>query len=253
MDQYYNRIDVYKNTQQMSNIYYPNQAQSIKCTEDNMTNVLPKSGSNPIISILKNDTLDECRNLILKGLNPVLLNMADPSIPGGCVNMGASAQEENIFRRTNYFMTLKLVPEFYPIIGSDVIYSNGVLAFRSNEESGYKYIQPFIIDIIACPSIRHPELDQNGLIRNKEDLDLQYSKICMIFKTAIKYGHDSLVLSALGCGAFKWPAEQVANLFKRAIDEYGSYFKEIVFAIKQPIDNQSKNNYQIFKDIIAFM
>ncbi|CAF1374075.1 unnamed protein product [Didymodactylos carnosus] len=52
-------------------------------------------------------------------------------------------------------------------------------------------------------------------------------------------GHDSLVLSALDCGAFKNPPEHVAALFKTVIEQYAGYFKQIVFAI---IDDHNTGN-----------
>ncbi len=44
--------------------------------------------------------------------------------------------------------------------------------------------------------------------------------------------------------------KMVSEIFKRAIEEYGNHFKKIVFAIKQPVDAQSKNNFQTFQEIL---
>jgi uncharacterized protein (TIGR02452 family) len=242
MNLFYNRINIYKETQQIANQYYKNIAQSIK--HSNIQLINGNTLNKPIVTVVRNDTIDEYLNLLKDGYYPVLLNMANPSMPGGGVTQGASAQEENIFRRTNYFMTL--IMSFYPILDSDTVYSKDVILFRSNEQTGYIPIDPILINIIACPSIMDPKLDQDGLMKESKDTELQYSKICMILKTAIYHNHDSIVLSAFGCGAFRCPSEQVANLFKKAIGEYGHYFKKIIFAIKQPVDDQSKNNYQLF-------
>lgn len=111
---------------------------------------------------------------------------------------------------------------------------------------------PMDISIIACSSVRHPELTKDfNDFKNETDRLIMYKKICMIFKTAAYHGHDTIILSALGCGAFKCPAEQVAKLFNLAIKKYKKYFKHIVFAMEQPVDNMSKNNYEIFKNIIV--
>ena len=56
-------------------------------------------------------------------------------------------------------------------------------------------------------------------------------KITTIFETAYKRGHDSLVLSALGCGAFRCPAKGIAEIFNEVIQEYDGYFNVILFAI----------------------
>jgi len=65
-----------------------------------------------------------------------------------------------------------------------------------------------------------------------------------MFHVAALNGHDSLVLGAIGCGAFNNPADEVCNLFKEVISNYGILFKEIVFAVMSGKDNP---NYLIFK------
>lgn len=252
MDIYYWRIRVYNETMEYSKNNYPTFEKSIKYNFINSSEIQNSNNySNTIIDVVKEDTLDTYLVYKKLGHNPVLLNLADPSIPGGCVNMGASAQEENIFRRTNYFLTLTM--DFYPLLNKDSVYSTGVKLFRHNENDNYKFMENHVdVSIIACPSVRHPELTKDfSDFKNKSDKLLMYKKICMIFKIAAHNGHDTVILSALGCGAFKCPAEQVAKLFRVAIEKYKKYFKYIVFAIKQPVDAQSKNNYEIFRNILV--
>lgn len=246
-DEYSSRINVYHDTQQRAMLEFPNIAISGKYTESDLLGIRPKRGPKPIVTVVNNDTLDEFVNLRKEGFKPVLLNMANESVPGGGVLRGCAAQEENIFRRTNYFMTL--TQNFYPITGAEVIYSKDVVLFKSNEKSGYKPINPIKVSIIACASIRQPPLNQNAEFRNKDDADLQYRKICMIFKSAIANRNDAMVLSAFGCGAYRCPSQQVAELFKHAIAEYGAYFKKIVFAIIQPPDDY-RNNFEIFQNVL---
>lgn len=247
---YKTRIQVYHHTQQVALNYYPNIATTVKYKENDLLAIKPKRGQLPQVFVLNNDTLDEYVNLLKEGFRPVLLNMACDTNPGGGVIHGCSAQEENIFRRTNYFMTLD--KNFYPITEADTIYSKNVILFKSNEETGYKLIdKPIRITIIAAPSVKHPPLNQYGGFRNKEDENLEYRKIVMIFKAAIANGHDSLLLSAFGCGAYRCPPAQVAEMFRRAIGEYGSYFKKIVFAIKQ-IPDDPRNNFEVFFNILRW-
>ncbi|CAF4406760.1 unnamed protein product, partial [Adineta steineri] len=56
-------------------------------------------------------------------------------------------------------------------------------------------------------------------------------KIENIFAIAYHHKHDSLVLSALGCGAFKNPPDHVAQLFLSVIEQYAGFFKSFVFAV----------------------
>jgi uncharacterized protein (TIGR02452 family) len=277
MDVYYKRIEIWKDTQNYANRYHNDCAESIKyksITDDHLenTNNTNNTYTYTEIKVIRTDTIDALVSIINNDNddnnnnddNPVLLNMADPSIPGGCVNMGASAQEENIFRRTNYFMTLKQ-QLYYPLLDvphlddprlfdTDTIYSKDVTLFRSSEETGYQFVEPIKICIIASAAVRHPELrydtNDNPDYRNESDRDLMFQKICMIFKTAVLHNHNVIVLSAFGCGAFKNPPKVVAELFGKAIEQYKKYFKKIIFAIKQPVDAQSKNNYQVFHNVL---
>jgi len=182
---YRNRLQVYFDTQKIANQYYPNIATTVKYTENDFNpfhgiKIIPKKGQNPIVIVVNNDTLDEYVNLLKQHFKPAILNMASDETPGGGVMRGCAAQEENLFRRTNYFLTL--VPSYYPITGADAIYSKNVILFKTSEETGYKLIEhPIRISIIASPSVKHPHLNQNGEFRNKEDLDIEYRKIVMIF------------------------------------------------------------------------
>ena len=44
-----------------------------------------------------------------QGLNPLVLNMASDYKPGGGVETGSKAQEEDLFRRSNYYQTVNKV------------------------------------------------------------------------------------------------------------------------------------------------
>lgn len=45
------------------------------------------------------------------------------------------------------------------------------------------------------------------------------NKIRTIFRIGLIHGHDSLVLGALGCGAFRNPPRHVAQLFHEVMEE----------------------------------
>jgi uncharacterized protein (TIGR02452 family) len=64
------------------------------------------------VSVKDIDCLTACKDLLDAGCNPVVLNLADILVPGGCVESGSGAQEESIFRRSNYCKTL--IEELYP-------------------------------------------------------------------------------------------------------------------------------------------
>lgn len=56
-------------------------------------------------------------------------------------------------------------------------------------------------------------------------------KIETIFSVAVENGHDSLVLSALGCGAFSNPPLSIARLFKEAVAHFQSQLRVVSIAV----------------------
>lgn len=73
---------------------------------------LPKYKTN--IKVVNGLVLDVTQNLYDSGeTNILVLNLASSFCPGGGVVKGSIAQEEDLFRKTNYFLSLPM--KFYPI------------------------------------------------------------------------------------------------------------------------------------------
>ena len=102
--------------------------------------------------------------------------------------------------------------------------------------------------MIAVAALRNPKLKADYTYKNFH-YNLMLNKIESIFKIGIKHNHDSLVLGALGCGAFNNPPEEVAKIFKIMIDKYGKFYKKIGFAILIVKGNDS-NNIKAFEKYI---
>lgn len=192
------------------------------------------------------DTIDAALLLKQNNYNPLLLNMADQYERGGLYLQGAATQEENIIRRSNYIKHLEQIE--YPYKDNEVIYSPNVFVFKTNEISQYEIMdKPTYIDIIAAPAINSPRKTEEGdSFYFSKDEKLTTLKIRTIFKCAYDNGHDSLVLSALGCGAFYNPVEAVARIFQNVIEEFDGCFKIVVFAIL----DRNKRNITIFRSKI---
>jgi len=109
--------------------------------------------------------------------------------------------------------------------------------FRSNEARGYAFLEkPYLMSFIACAALRHPPLlysKERGFFLNDEAKEATLVKIRTILAVAALHGHDAVVLSAFGCGAFSNPPKDVALLFKEVIDSdaFAGRFKRILFAI----------------------
>lgn len=209
------------------------------------------------IEVNNADCLEEGIRLLDLGYNPAILNMANRHNPGGGVISGAGAQEETIFRRTNLFLSLYQYASYaekyglkksrhqYPM-GRNFggIYSPNVSIFRECEANGYKLMsQPREVSFITVAGINHPELDDHGMII-PELANVAKNKIRTILRIGLKHGHDSLVLGALGCGAFCNPPRHVAKLFHEVIEEqeFKNKYKYIVFAILEDHNSHKEHN-----------
>jgi uncharacterized protein (TIGR02452 family) len=195
------------------------------------------------IIVENKDTFDMAQDFLNLGLNPVALNMACETYPGGGVKYGAKAQEEDLFRRSNYFLTMP--KSFYPLKGPQLIYSPKITVFKNTD---YQNIKPFQTACIASAALKRPRLNDHDQY-NVAQYHIMYHKIENIFRVALLKGHDSLVLGALGCGAYGNPVYQVIEIFNQILERYYGYFKQIGFAVMSSRDD----NYEIFsKNINRF-
>jgi uncharacterized protein (TIGR02452 family) len=73
-----------------------------------------------------------------------------------------------------------------------------------------------------------------------------------ILRIGLQHNHDSLVLGALGCGAFRNPPRDIAELFRIVINEpeFKNKFKLIVFAIID--DHNSRKSHNRDGNILPF-
>jgi uncharacterized protein (TIGR02452 family) len=208
--------------------------------------------------VVKNiDTIEAGQELLAAGRRPLLLNLADDRWAGGAVDGGSGAQEESLFRRTNYCATLLQIPALYPILPTEAVYSPGVTVFKATEAKGHERLaEPFQVDFLACPGIPYPQKTADGDLRPEDKAALE-KKIELIFQVAAKAGHDSLVLGALGCGAWRNPPQTVAALFKAGVDRWSGVFRDVVFACLTvgedgPLREGGRpTNYDVFRGALA--
>lgn len=217
--------------------------------ESDLPETESKEGTKTEVGIVKGDCLEAGIRLKRSGLNPVVLNMANPVIPGGGVRNGAAAQEENIFRRSAYayFLYDKRYAK-YPIGATGAIYTPNVSVFRGLEEAGYPFLpQPISLAFIALPALPRPPLVfRPGLGPWLEDSDcaIAQAKLRTCFRLALTQGHDSIVLSAWGCGAFCNPPRCIATLIKEVLMSpgYSNRFRKVVFAIFDDHNTGKRHN-----------
>jgi uncharacterized protein (TIGR02452 family) len=166
------------------------------------------------------------------------------------VEHGSGAQEENLCRRSNLILSLyqfsrsriRQYPDLGLIPNSDQypmderhggIYSGLVTFFRGPESTGSQLEEtPYNIPVISVAALSGPRIGADGMMLQPET-DITLDKIRTIFRIGKANFHNSLVLSALGCGAFANPPKHIAKLFHQVIeeDEFKNVFKLIDFAI----------------------
>ncbi|CAF4481234.1 unnamed protein product [Rotaria sp. Silwood2] len=230
------------------------------------------------VEVVNEDCVILYENCCKRYKKPLLLNMADAIIPGGGYITGDGTQEGNLFQRSDYFRSLDVgldhiqekQPErfycshdgqilslsdhtkMYPIDEYGAIYTSGLTFFRKSSNNGYQYMDKPLknVYVLGMPAYSSPKLDGNFL-SPKYAVGLR-KKIENIFSIAYYHKHDCLILSALGCGAFRNPPNHVSKLFRSVIEQYAGFFQTIIFSIIDDHNTGQKHNlrgnFKIFHD-----
>ena len=177
-----------------------------------------------------------------------VLNMANAFVPGGGYVEGMVAQEENLFRRSDCHYAI-LDSDFAP--GSRERYRQEKVDLvsgrhgrvyldtqrprvclrgpedRSREDLGYAWLAddelfPFYELRAAAVDLRNGAPFDREAMRRRVDAQLD---------TLVEAGLRHAVLSAFGCGAFRNPAMEVAELYRDALEARRSHFTCVAFAI----------------------
>jgi uncharacterized protein (TIGR02452 family) len=203
------------------------------------------------VSVMNIDSIVVGKQLKEKGLNPMILNFADDHYAGGAVETGSGAQEESLFRRTNLCATLEQ-DKFYPILQNEGIYSPVVTVFRDTEDNNNKLLrEPWQCAFVAVPGLYCPSVSKSQRL-NDHDVTILQKKIELILQIGYMNGHDSLVLGALGCGAWRNPPHHVAELFRDVLKKYDRVFQEIVFPCLSIVPvHGGKSNFEVFTEVLV--
>ncbi|KXS09984.1 hypothetical protein M427DRAFT_74767 [Gonapodya prolifera JEL478] len=219
------------------------------------------------VEVIRGDTLDVARQVINEGVEgndpvrPLILNMASHKRPGGGWRTGARAQEEQLFYRSTYAMSLEDTLHLdtgrawrYPLPPTAGVYSPGVLVFREGEGRRHAYLRPeerWWADFVAVAAmVRPPTLSDADRSYPPRERALTLAKIHTILRIALDNPeNDALVLGAFGCGAFHNPPVAMAKLFKEALQdaEFSGRWKRVVFAV---YDRKAPGNYEVFRDVL---
>ena len=126
--------------------------------------------------------------------------------------------------------------------------------FRGPEAQGYPLLsQPWKVNFIAVAAHNNPPTTfVNGETRfTAPEVAFMATKARTILRIALNNGQETLVLGALGCGAFHNPPKHVAEIFKTVLQEpeFAGAFKAVYFAIID--DHNSNGNLAAFKKVFG--
>jgi uncharacterized protein (TIGR02452 family) len=261
---------------------------SLECfSGKNIPSNIKRQGSYQTKLFLDNkDCLVVTQDCAQRKLNPLVLDAASENKFGGGYKTGAGAQEENMCRRSGLCIAVDPSQnaqknDFYTLTKNGEhagLYVANVPVFRGEEKDGYPYLEePFeaAVGIVAAYNL-NVEYQQRLLSRKtstqpvlaaEKDLatgELRLPqllaegtkcKLRTLLDMAVAKGHESIVLVALGCGAFHNPPGHVCELMMELItEEFPHSFREIHISIIDDHNtgkaHNAQGNFAPFKNII---
>ncbi len=219
-----------------------------------------KKGYTTKFEVWNLDTFDAAKKLLSS--KPAVLDMANEITPGGGPHYGCLAQEEQCcYRSPNLFTALVRAKQaicganwFHHgdakhntpfITETGAVYVPKVKVIRKSEAEKYELSKPediFSVDVIVSAAY-----DLGGTKKSANYVAGTMEKIRTQLRVALLNGHDTLLLSAFGCGAFKNNSNEVSGFYKEVFNEpeFKGAFKLVVFSIFGGGDN-----YKTFKRIL---
>ena len=205
--------------------------------EEKLPAIAPRLGPT-LVEVINETTLTLVENLISRGFEPVALNFASATSPGGGFLSGARAQEEYLARSSALWACLRSNAMYSyhkarkdPFYSDYVIYSPDVPVLRNDD--GELLEDPCVCSIITCPAVNASAVLRYVPARFGEIGAAMWNRILKVLAVAQRHGHKGLVLGAWGCGAFGNDGDLVARLFRKSLEvDFRGAFEHVVFAIK---------------------
>jgi len=226
---------------------------------------LPPSCVNPV-RVVCEDCVDAAIGLIHEAAkagrteSATVLDMASNTEPGGTYKTGYGTQEQSLFWRSNLWAHLDTeedVPnKLYPIPDQCALYAKGVLFIRGNQDDrGFAFVKPEKIDVVAMAGMQYPATKKNSegfdVYADPDEREAMLNILRTILQASVENGSQNLVLGAIGCGNYRNPPVDVARLFRQALSEYGGYFHNVVFALRNNGKPYGVGNYETFRKILG--
>jgi uncharacterized protein (TIGR02452 family) len=254
------KIQWYKNiwadTVKLSDRYQSTDGEVITDIKDEDVQILNKTS---LVKVLNSNPLVVAQYLSTRGIIPLIVNASSDRTPGGSVKKGVGYLEEEIFRRSNYHMSVNF--DMYPLIDTKCIYSPQVMIFK---DANYKVLKSNLYQaaFLAIPPVKRPPTMQ--IRKNNDTVEIYTDKyneitmrnrINMMFKVAISKNHDCLVIPEFGCDYIHGnPVKTVIKMFNDAIKKYPIPY--VFFAIdpmKNIVEKETQKNRKITRKNKVFL
>ncbi|MBE0684822.1 MAG: TIGR02452 family protein [Anaerolineaceae bacterium] len=126
-----------------------------------------------------------------------------------------------------YISTRKRIWKIYK---PHFIYSPDVVVFRDDDSTLLD--KPYTIAIISAPAVQANVIRHYQPALSAEIHEEMWKRILSVLYIARKHGHTSIVLGAWGCGDFGNNGYEIAEMFKKALEEnFAHAFEQVIFAI----------------------
>jgi uncharacterized protein (TIGR02452 family) len=211
--------------------------------EEKLPAIAPRLGAT-LVEVSNETTLASVVYLISRGFEPVALNFASATSPGGGFLSGARAQEEYLARSSALWPCLRYNAMYSyhralkdPFYSDYVIYSPDVPVLRNDD--GELLEDPYVCSIITSPAVNASAVRKYVPARFGEIGAAMWNRILKVLAVAHRHGHKGLVLGAWGCGAFGNDGNLVAQLFRKSLEvDFRGAFEHVVFAITDWTNDQ---------------
>ncbi|KAL5000540.1 hypothetical protein BDV10DRAFT_183312 [Aspergillus recurvatus] len=165
-------------------------------------------------------------------------------------------EEDHCYRST---LSATLKETFYPLRLREAIYSPTVVIFLIRGKENYEFPmmdfnrpQDFpVVSVVSVAALYRPAINYNVEPPTWEDFEegeITKEKMRYILRIWVHNGHRSVVLGALGCGAFRNPSADTAICCREVLQEseFQGRFNHIVFVVT----NDRNDNFNMFRKVL---
>lgn len=189
------------------------------------------------LQLFKKEAFEVAIDLVEQDFSPMIVNCADPEVPGGGYFRGATSEEAELFLCSSLAIALDFrlgyqKRNFYPFNEDGGVYSPNIWVFR---DSDFEVLEkPIKIAVCSMSALLNPKIEKrdNKWWLSERDEKLLYKKLRKQFLMAQNHNHNAIVLNAFGCNSSFLPPNHVAKIYFQLIEkEFIGCFKRICFAV----------------------